>query len=134
VLRPAVDGPNDLAERLAQMPQVCVTRTGYPQKRSRSTVTLSGLPSRGAIFTHQNDVGNVVQSIHERVLGSIVSGTWTPTLLPERGAFRGPLEVFRRRVGSQVGSHSLPFTTEHSWASMGVRKGDATRQRQLVWH
>lgn len=92
------------------MPTVSVTHAGYDTKTARSLVTLTGLPSRGAIYTHDNDVGNVLQSVYERVLGSVRDGVWAPTLLPEEGAFTGALGAFRRRVVAQYGAYSLPLS------------------------
>nr|APG76233.1 hypothetical protein 2 [Changjiang tombus-like virus 13] len=92
------------------MPAVSVTHAGYDTKIARSLVTLSALPSRGAMYTHDNDVGNVLQSVYERVLGSVRDGVWTPTLLPEKGAFTGALWAFRRRVVAQFGAYSLPLS------------------------
>lgn len=107
---------------LSDMPQVSVTRAGYSTKRSRTIMTLSGLPSRGAMRTHDNDVGNVVRSIHERVLGSIVDGKWVPTLKPTPGAFAGSLQAFRRRVLQHLPAHSLPYTTEQFVGQYGGQK------------
>jgi len=71
---------------------------------------------------HDNDVGNVVQSVHERVLGSVIDGEWQQTLLPQPEAFTGALQVFRRRVVRNMPSHSLPFTTEQFVGQYGGQK------------
>lgn len=94
------------------MPEVSVTATGYTKKAPKQVLSIIGLPSKGETWTHANDVANVVESVHERVLGRTVDGAWERTLLPEDGAFGGDLLVFRRRVGRHIGRHSLPLSTE----------------------
>lgn len=74
------------------------------------------------MFTHDNDVGNVVWSVHERVLGTTKDGTWSPTLLPEEGAYTGALLTFRRRVLRHMPAHSLPFTTDEFVGQYGGQK------------
>jgi hypothetical protein len=97
---------------LADMPEVSVTAAGYTKKAPKQVLSVCGLPSKGETWTHANDVANVVESVHERVLGRTADGIWERTLQPEAGAFMGDLLVFRRRVVRRVGSHSLPWTTE----------------------
>lgn len=107
---------------LEDLPQVCVTPTGYATKRSREMVTLSGLPSLGPMYVHDNDTSNIVWSVHERVLGTTTNGTWHPTMQPEAGSFEGSLAAFRRRVGQRVGANALPITTEQFVGQYGGPK------------
>lgn len=113
----AVCGPSDLEQMLADMPQVSVTHAGYKAKLPREVITIDGLPTRGPVWTHDNDVGNVVQAVHERVLGSIVGGIWTPTMQPEAGAFSGAMLNFRRRLGMHMPSTSLPVSPDEFCAN-----------------
>lgn len=101
-----------IEQHLKDMPEVSVTIAGYTKKAPKQVLSIVGLPSKGLTWTHANDVANVVESVHERVLGRTVDGTWERTLLPKDGAFNGDLLVFRRRVAQKLGSHSLPMTTE----------------------
>lgn len=98
---------------LSDMPAVSVTYSGYTTKAPRRVFDIRGLPSRGLIWTHTNDVANVVHSVHERVLGRTADGVWSPTLLPRAGAFRTPgMLNFLRGVRRQLGSHSLPVSVD----------------------
>lgn len=98
---------------LLEMPQVSVVRTGYAMKAPRKVFDIRGLPGRGTIWTHANDVANVVSSVHERVLGRTEDGVWRPTLLPRGGAFRTPgMVAFRRGVCRHIGRYSLPLSNE----------------------
>lgn len=94
------------------MPEVSVTASGYSKKAPKQVLSIIGLPSKGETWTHANDVANVVESVHERVLGRTADGIWERTMQPEKGAFSGDLLVFRRRVGIATGSSSLPWSTE----------------------
>lgn len=97
---------------LDDMPEVSVDAAGYTKRAPKLVWNLVGLPSKGPTWTHANDVANVVESVHERVLGRTSNGEWERTLLPEDGSFDGGLLVFRRRVTKELGSHSLPWTAE----------------------
>lgn len=96
---------------LQHMPEVSVQHAGYTTKLPRRLFDIRGLPSAGALYTHANSVVNVVQCIHERVLGRTVDGVWERTLLPEEGAFKTEgLVLFRRMLTRQLGSHTLPVS------------------------
>lgn len=98
---------------LADMPAVSVVDQGYKRRSDREVLSVCGLPTAGATWTHANTVGNVVHSVHERVLGRTVNGKWEPTLLPEDAAFQDEaLLVFRARVVAESGGYTLPLTTE----------------------
>lgn len=97
---------------LGHMPEVSVSLTGYATRAPKKVWDIRGLPGRGVIWTHSNDVGNVVHSVHERVLGRTVGDTWERTIKPERGAFRTEgMEAFGRELQRKLGSHSLPVST-----------------------
>lgn len=101
----------DLDLMLADMPAVSVDHTGYAIKAPRRVFDIRGLAGRGILWTHSNNVANVVESIHERVLGRTAGGVWSPTLLPRVGAFQtAELVAFRRGVCRLLGSHSLPVS------------------------
>lgn len=98
---------------LRDMPEVRVVDHGFVKKKPREVISISGLPSAGVTWTHANNVGNVVESVHERVLGRTVDGQWERTLLPEKGAFaEEDLLVFRKAVVAAMGGYTLPITTE----------------------
>lgn len=99
-----------MATQLADLPEVKVVIQGTIRNRCRRVATITGLPSKGITWTHANDVANIVDSVHERVLGTTVDGTWQPTMQAEKGSFAGDLLVYRRRVTKATGSHSLPIT------------------------
>ncbi|APG76238.1 hypothetical protein 2 [Changjiang crawfish virus 7] len=95
------------------MPEVSVDQQGYSQKLPKRLFDIRGLPGRGTLWTHANDVANVVQSVHERVLGRTTSKGWERTLLPEEGAFDSEGMVrFSTRLKQKLGSHSLPVTEQ----------------------
>lgn len=95
------------------MPQVSVTETGYTVKAPRRVFDIRGLPTKGLTWTHANDVANIVQSVHERVLGRTVNGIWEETLQPKSGAFQSSgMLSFQRGVSRAIGRYSLPLTTE----------------------
>jgi len=98
---------------LADMPNVSVTHAGYSFKAPRRVFDIRGLPSKGTIYTHANDVRNIVESVHERVVGRTSGGVWEPTLLPEDGAFNSPgMTVFQRGLCRAVGRYSLPVSVD----------------------
>lgn len=102
-----------MCEWLEHMPQVSVTQLGYETRAPRRVFDIRGLPTKGLTWTHANDVANVVQSVHERVLGRTVNGTWEATLKPKSGAFRSPgMLAFQRGVIRAIGGYSLPWTTD----------------------
>lgn len=95
----AAEGSVAADAMLADMPNVSVTHAGYSQKAPRRVFDIRGLPSKGVIYTHANDVRNIVESVHERVVGRTSQGKWEPTLLPQPGAFTSPgMVVFQRGV------------------------------------
>lgn len=86
---------------------------GYTKRKAREVISIGGLPTKGVMWTHANNVGNVVESVHERVLGRTVNGQWEPTLLPEPGVFQGEeLLKFRSEVVKATGGYTLPWTAE----------------------
>lgn len=104
--------PAEVQGMLDDMPEVSVDATGYTKRAPKLVWSVAGLPSKGPTWTHANDVANVVESVHERVLGRTSGGVWERTLLPTPDSFGGDLLVFRRRVVQQLGSHSLPWSAE----------------------
>lgn len=96
---------------LDDMPEVSVTAAGYTKRAPKLVWSIVGLPSKGPTWTHANDVANVVESVHERVLGRTTGSGWERTLLPQPDSFLGDLLVFRRRVVQHLGGNSLPWTT-----------------------
>lgn len=95
------------------MPEVSVDQHGYSTKLPKRLYDIRGLPGTGTLWTHANDVANVVQSIHERVLGRTGADGWERTLLPEEGAFSTPgMVTFRNRLGQKLGCHSLPVSEQ----------------------
>lgn len=95
------------------MDRVSVSLAGYYRGTRKVLVTLTALPMRVPLWTHDNTVGNVVHSVYERVKGRIVSGVWEPTLLPQAGAFScASLLRFRRRVVRRLPSLTLPISIE----------------------
>lgn len=112
-----------MEKQLADMPQVSVTHAGYEKRAPRRVFDIRGLPTKGRTWTHANDVANVVESVHERVLGRTSNGVWAPTLLPQGGAFRTPgMLSFQRGVSRQVGRHSLPWRTDQFVLHYGGQK------------
>lgn len=98
-----------MAARLADMPQVSVDQHGYAKKLPKRVFTIRGLPGRGQLWTHANDVANVVQSVHERVLGRVTERGWEPTLQPVQGAFDSEgMARFSNRLKQLLGGQSLP--------------------------
>lgn len=94
------------------MPEVNVSQQGYSTRLPKRVYDIRGLPGKGVIWTHANDVANLVESLHERVLGKTVDGLFERTLLPEEGAFRSQgLRDFGSGVKRALGRYSLPVTT-----------------------
>lgn len=76
----------------------------------RTTHNVQGLPSRGAVFSHRNTVGNLHWSLRDRVLGTTVDGAWAPTLKPDvRFATPGMLR-WRDRVLRKLVAHIRPIS------------------------
>lgn len=96
---------------LDDMPEVSVDAVGYTKRAPKLLWSVVGLPSKGPTWTHANDVANVVESVHERVLGRTTESGWERTLLPEPDTFHGDLLVFRRRVVQSIGGYTLPWET-----------------------
>lgn len=102
-----------MARLLPDIPSVRVDQLGYTTKAPRRVFDIRGLPSKGLTWTHTNDCANIVESVHERVLGRTVEGKWEPTLQPVAGAFRSAsLVAFRRGVVQGLGGYSLPWSTD----------------------
>lgn len=96
---------------LEDMPEVSVYQQGYSTRLPKRLFDIRGLPGRGTLWTHANDVANVVYSIHERVLGRTTEKGWQRTLLPEEGAFSSEGMVgFQRRLKHLIGDHAQPIS------------------------
>lgn len=107
---------------------VSVERWGYRKKQPRGIVTLPPLPSGGVPYTHGNCVGNVVWTVHERVLGRTEGGVWTQTLKPQAGAFQAPsLLRFRKEVVGLLRGYSLPLSADEFCSSMRGQKRNRYR-------
>lgn len=90
------------------MPEVSVYQQGYSTKLPKRLFDIRGLPGRGTLWTHANDVANVVESVHERVLGRSTDKGWERTLQPEEGSFSSEgMSGFRTRLERGLGCHSL---------------------------
>lgn len=112
------------------MPEVSVIHAGCTTRPQKKIFDIRGLPSRGNIWTHANDVGNVVVSVHERVLGRTSDGVWERTLQPEGGSFKTPgMARFSSRLKLSLGGHSLPVTTE---AFLGHYRGQKRRRYEAA--
>lgn len=95
------------------MERVSVSLAGYYRGAQKTLVTLTALPMRLPLWTHDNTVGNVVHSVYERVMGRIGANGWEPTLLPAAGAFSSAsLLRFRRRVVRRLPSLTLPISID----------------------
>lgn len=80
------------------------------EEDSRKVHNITGLPTRGAVFSHRNTVGNVLWTVRERVLYSIIDGELVETLRP-KGRFATPgMEAWRRRVVRELGARASPIT------------------------
>lgn len=125
----------DLQQRLAAMECVSVSLAGYYRGARKVLVTLTALPSRLPLWTHDNNVGNVVHSVYERVKGRVVNGVWEPTLLPTAGAFTtNSLLRFRNRVVRRLPALTLPisidqFVDHYRGLKRARYEGAATRVR-----
>lgn len=83
---------------------------GKSRPMKRSTHNLSGLPTRGAVFSHKNTVGNLHRALRERVLFSIIEGELTETMRPV-GDFATPgMITWQRRVSNRMPRGLLPVT------------------------
>lgn len=95
------------------MPEVSVDRQGYSTRLPKRLFDIRGLPGRGTLWTHANDVANVVHSIHERVLGRSTDEGWQRTLLPEQGSFSSDgMVTFRNRLEQHLGRTFLPVSEQ----------------------
>lgn len=91
-------------------------------EQAKSVHNITGLPTRGTVFSHRNTVGNVLWTVRERVLYTIVDGELTETLRPA-GRFATPSMVaWRNRVIRELGTNSSPITHEEFCAKYGGMK------------
>lgn len=108
MITPAQSTHGDITTMLANMRGVYAEITGYMKRRARALQTPMGLPTLGALYTHDNTVGNLVQTIYERIKGRVVEGEWEPTLQPQAGAFlAASLRRFRDRLCRRLPRYAL---------------------------
>lgn len=93
-----------------------------PSQTSRSAHNVSGLPTRGAVFSHRNTVGNLVRSCNERVLGTVVDGVQKETHRGERRYATPDMLRWRRSVCRFLGSGYLPITHDEFCAKYAGAK------------
>lgn len=98
---------------MQEVPNVTVELRPVGRKKvesARRVHNIAGLPTRGAVFSHRNTVGNVLWTVRERVLYSIIDGEMVETLQP-RGRFATPgMVAWRNRVVRELGTKASPIT------------------------
>lgn len=85
------------------------TEQKLPHLGKRSAHHVGGLPTRGAVFSHRNTVGNLHRALRQRVLFTEVDGEMRPTLRPA-GRYATPaMDRWRRGVLARLDTPS-PLT------------------------